>query len=87
MFSERGDEMLNLALLIIGVLMLSLAFIIIKIAARANMMSKEPTYSTSVNQAIYKVGIYTEHGMVLDKSGQHVKAESRKSRSYFESFI
>jgi len=79
--------MINFILLVSGVAMLFSAHLIHKILSRARVMSKQPTYSKTVNRAILDVGIYTEHGMVLDASGQHVKAESKKSRTYYESFI
>ena len=86
LFSKGGKEM-TLTLFALGVAMLFVALYLYNAAKRASMMSREPTYSKSVNRAILDVGIYTEHGMVFDESGHKVKADCKKSRTYYESFV
>jgi hypothetical protein len=79
--------MIDWTLLVLGVAMVFLALYLYKATMRASMISKEPTYSKSANRAILDTGIYTEHGMVLDNNGRDVKAEYKKSRTHYESFI
>lgn len=89
MYKKREEEMtLNLTLLFSWIVVLFVvAQYLHRAAKRASMMTKEPTYSKSVNREILDVGIYTEHGMVLEENGRDVKAECKKSQTYYESFI
>lgn len=79
--------MTDLILFAVGVAMVAIALYLQRATKRASMMSKGPRYSKSLKRAIFETGIYTEHGMVLDKNGVDVIAESKKSRTFYESFI
>lgn len=79
--------MTNWVLFILGAAMLFIAIYLYKVTNRASLLSRGSTYSKSVNRAILDTGIYTEHGMVLDSDGLNVRAESKKARAFYESFI
>lgn len=79
--------MTNLALFVLGVAILFIAIYLYRATQRASLISRGSTYSKSVNRAILDTGIYTEHGMVLDSDGLNVRAESKKARAFYESFI
>jgi hypothetical protein len=81
-------QTIGVLLIVLGAVVGLVSLFVMKVTSRAKKMPPEKSYANSVDKGFACYGPYYEHGMVTDiNDPKKVRAQSKKSHWYYESFI